>query len=303
MRQVLSKLGLPSLLVVLVGTLAFAQPKPLAFTFTATLSGENVLRPVETTGSGTVIAVLVGNELTVTGVFQDLGSNLLNIEGFPGARIGVAPAGEEAPETEKLTAEQSVFGNPEAMTLTAFTKTTRRAGTFSGVFTLTDGQIQALWEGLFYVQLYTGLNAGGELRGQLGSDDPIFRIYRAYLSALGDPDVVQDITAEDLVGIWKQREGAEDAFQLYGDGSWTYLETLAEAGEPADPSRTWVLEDNVHTSTTGGQCSGRYSWYEVLYEDGRRSSFAIEAGPCNPVGIRMEWVKVDAEGNRVPLRE
>ncbi len=64
--------------MIFLATLAVAQTKPVPLTFTTTLTGANVVPPVETTGSGTVVAVLVGNELIVTGVYQDLGSPVLS---------------------------------------------------------------------------------------------------------------------------------------------------------------------------------------------------------------------------------
>ncbi len=163
MRQSLLKSALPSVLMIFLGTLAVAQTKPIPITITTTLTGANVAPPVKTTGSGTVIAVLVGNELTVTGVYQHLGSLLRGGGVFGGASISVAPIGEGA-LVEAVTAEQSVRGNPPVMRLT----TTRgTSGTFSGVFTLSDEQMQVLEDDLFYVQLYTLRKPDGELRGQL----------------------------------------------------------------------------------------------------------------------------------------
>jgi hypothetical protein len=90
MRHLRSVLALLVVFPILVGATTLAQEKPEAFTFYATLSGDNVATPVETEGSGTVIAVLVGNDLTVTGVFQDLGSSLRS-SGVSGVRMGIAP--------------------------------------------------------------------------------------------------------------------------------------------------------------------------------------------------------------------
>ena len=167
MRQFLLKIGLLSFLMIILGTVAFTQTLTDAHTITATLTGSNVVTPVETVGSGTVIAVLVGKELIVTGVYQDLSSPLKEASGLSGGvSISVAPPGEEA-RTERVMALQSVRKDSSFMTLP---HTGGTSGTFSGVFTLTDEQLEELNAGLFYVQLNTRDNRDGELRGQLTSE-------------------------------------------------------------------------------------------------------------------------------------
>ncbi len=294
MRQFLSKFALLSVPMIFLATLAFAQVKSVPITFTTTLTGANVVPPVETTGSGTVIAVLVGNELTVTGMYQGLGSTLQGGEVFGGARISVAPIGEEALITvEALTAEQGVHGSPPVMNL-ATTRGT--SGTFSGVFTLSDEQLQALEDDLFYVQLYTLRNREGELRGQIITD------------------VVLNLEAEDFVGIWYDYTyGGYLTHQYREDGGvvWRPLSSPAGVAEvPENPWR-WEFEDNTVTwfsilpaeSVAVGSCHGRYVYYPVLYEDGRVRYLLLESGPCSsPTDIWHEYHKVDVEGNRVPLR-
>lgn len=77
MRQFLLKFGLLSILmIIIIGSLASAQTITYAYTLTATLASSNLTTPVETTASGTAIALLVDNELTVTGIYQDLSSPL-----------------------------------------------------------------------------------------------------------------------------------------------------------------------------------------------------------------------------------
>jgi glucose/arabinose dehydrogenase len=165
MRPSRSALALLVGFPILVGAATFAQEKPEAFIFYATLSGDHVAPPVETEGSGTVIAVLVGNDLTVTGVFQDLGSSLRG--SGVSVRMGVAPPGDEGP-LELLPAEQRIRDAPSALVLPA---TGRTSGTLVGVFTLTDEQVQQLRLGLFYVQLHTVRNGSGEIRGQLVNEE------------------------------------------------------------------------------------------------------------------------------------
>ncbi len=215
MRQLRLTFAVLSCLTIFLGTLAFAQEKPVPFTFIATLTGDNVASPVETTGSGTVIAVLVGNDLTVTGVYRDLQSPLRRPGVFSGVNISVAPPGKEAQLLEMLTAEQSVRGNPLAMW---FSTTGGTSGTFSGVFTLSDEQVQALWYGLFYVQLYTVRNRDGELRGQLTSDQQglvlPWRVRWQSSTSVTSPVVHMALTPvasglEDPVGIYHLGDGSD----------------------------------------------------------------------------------------------
>ncbi len=293
MRQFLLKFALLSVPMIFLGTLAFAQTKPVPLTFTTTLTGANVVPPVETTGSGTVVAVLVGNELTVIGVYQDLGSSLRGGDVFGGARISVAPIGEEALATvEALTEEQGVHGNPPVMNLT----TTRgTSGTFSGVFTLSDEQLQALEDDLFYVQLHTLRNGDGELRGQIITD------------------VVLTLEAEDFVGFWYDYTLSGYLTHQYREDGITHWRTLSSPERVFNPETPWRwgFEDNTVTwfsilpteSVSPGSCLGRYVYYPVLYEDGRLLYLLLESGPCGgPAGIWSEYHKVDEEGNRIPFR-
>lgn len=157
------------------------------------------------------------------------------------------------------------------------------SGRLSGVFTLTDEQVGELARGLYYVQLYTEANPAGELRGQLGTD------------------VVLDVTAEDFVGIWRDVDNGE-IWQIFEDGTWTAHTTLAEVGEAS--TWEWRWEGDIVTfDLYGGRCDGRYLHREVLYQDGRRRWFVLEDAPCADAGLWRNLVKIDEEGNRVPLRE
>lgn len=288
MQQALAKFGLLTLSMVTVGTLAFAQPKILPFTFTATLSGDQLTTPVETDGTGTVIAVLLGNQLTVTGTYQDL-SSPVNTTAPGGANIRMAPPGEDGSGV-RLEAEQPFYGSGRVMGLKA---DGGRSGTFSGVFALTDEQLAALGDGLFYVQLYTRSNLMGELRAQLVPGN-FYNAYREYLAALDDPDVVHDATETDLVGMW--RDTATGAlWQLHENGTWT-----RQTGTGSS-STWWEFEDNAFSI---GWSTGTQVELTVLYEDGRRRYLVIQGqgSGSEPVGSWHERVLIDEEGNRVNLR-
>lgn len=299
MRRYLRTFGTLAWLAILLAPVALAQSKPLPFTFTGTLSGDQLLTPVETDATGTVIAVLTGNELVVTGTYQDLTSPV-NEQIVGGANVRLASAGEEG-RVVPLEADQATIGVGSLMALTT---SGGRSGTFSGVFTLTDEQIEALADGLLYVQIHTIRNVGGEVRGQIGPNDT-YDAYRdtsrEYLAALEDPEVIHDATAADLVGIWRTVDG-EDMWQNHEDGTWAYLDTLEEVGEVS----TWEWQFNGDIAIWdlhGGQCDGRYVHREVLYQDGSRRFMTLEAGPCSSVGTSTDLVKIDEEGNRVNLRE
>lgn len=257
-----------------------ASLAPLPIPFATTLGGDRVAEPVETAGAGEVKALLIGNELMVTGTYENLSSPLARSGAITGANIRRAPPGEEG-LVNRLSAEQATLGNNgRSMTLTTDGGT---AGGFHGVFTLTDEQVEELERGLFYVQLYTEAHPTGELRGQLHTD------------------MVLDPTEDDFIGIWQTHDG-RDTWQVYGDGIWTFLATLAEAGEAS--TSTWRLDGNIATwDRRGGICEGRYVHREVLYRDGRRRSLILEAGPCVDAGTWRDLYKIDAEGNRVPLRD
>ena len=197
-----------------------AQIRPL--TFTAVSTGDNLVTPVETAGSATAVAVLVGNQLVVSGVYQDLGSRAQS------ANLRLASPGEDGPGL-RLSADQGgIFGESTSrMNLTVYGD---RAGTLSGAFVLTDEQVQDLKAGLFYVQIYSALNPSGELRGQLVSETVI------------------DPSAEDLVGIWKMEllgvyiEYLPDATTRQANG----IETLE-----TNPDRvgTYIVEGDLVTIT------------------------------------------------------
>ena len=264
MRQSFSRFGLLSLLMVFIGSLASAQTfTPYAYTLTATLAGSNVVGPVETTGSGTAIAVLIGNELTVTGVYRDLSSPVRNSGFNGGVSIGVAAAGEEAGRPQRAEGPQSVRD------VSPFMKpvhTGGTSGTFSAVYGLTDEQLQALGDDLFYVQISTDDNPDGELRGQLISET-----------------VDLGFNAEDMVGIWS-----------HSGGSVTY----SPDGTARDGGRTgnWTFENHILTWTTiqGGDCRpGDVDTYYVEgFRDGTRRSRNLAIQCVSAGGGWLDWRKI-----------
>ena len=132
-----------------------------ANSFTASLSGTQELPcPVTTAASGSVMASLDGNTLTVSGAFTGLESDFdATVDG--GAHLHTGLAGE---------------GGPIAFGLTTSLDGDNRGGSFAGednVFELSDEQVATLRAYGIYVNIHTVDNQGGELRGQLvpTSDD------------------------------------------------------------------------------------------------------------------------------------
>jgi hypothetical protein len=130
-----------------------ACTSPMTNTYKTTLAGANEVPAVTSTGTGTVTATLDINTkvLTVTGSYEKLSGPVV----APGAHI-------HGPADTTKTA-----GVLFALTYTEST-TTPGTGALAGTFTLTDAQITELNGGLYYVNLHTTANPGGEIRGQLG---------------------------------------------------------------------------------------------------------------------------------------
>ncbi len=125
-------------------------PDLAPLTVSATLSGEAEVPPVETSATGTVEATLDGFTFTLSGSFEGLESNLLELAGSP-AHIHDAPAGENGPVVFLIEVDSS----------------DERSGTLSLETPLNDFELAAFLAGRFYVNIHTEGNPGGELRAQL----------------------------------------------------------------------------------------------------------------------------------------
>mgnify|MGYP002152279508 CR=1 FL=1 len=142
-------------LLLLVLTLGLAASTAQAQTvFEAQLSGRNEVPSVISPATGSVIAVLTGDQLVVTGSFDDLQSAVdENIMG--GAHLHFGYAGQNGGIAIGLTPSLFIGG---------------RGGTFEAAdntFTLNDEQMNALMERRMYVNIHTENQPAGELRGQV----------------------------------------------------------------------------------------------------------------------------------------
>ncbi|MFZ5470214.1 MAG: CHRD domain-containing protein [Myxococcota bacterium] len=125
--------------------------QPPRFTFEATLTGAEEVPSVSTPATGVLSVEVVGRVLVVTGRFQNLQSDLLDISGSS-AHVHQAPADANGPIVFNLKVDAD---------------SSLRAGKFEGATELTPTQKTAFDAGLFYANVHTVGNASGELRTQL----------------------------------------------------------------------------------------------------------------------------------------
>jgi hypothetical protein len=115
--------------------------------YKATLNGASEVPPNTTTGTGSVTASYDASTKTLTwnGTYSGL-------TGDPTAAHfhGPAEAGKNAGVAIWISTKGSPFPSP-----------------FSGSATLTDAQAGDLQNGLWYVNIHTAANPGGEIRGQV----------------------------------------------------------------------------------------------------------------------------------------
>jgi hypothetical protein len=117
---------------------------------TTQLTGANEVPAVTTTATGSATATLDGDELTVIGTFNGLSSDLHEVSGSP-AHVHQGAVGTNGPIIFNLT----------------ITSTDRRNGSFTGSRDLSDEERQDFKNGLYYVNVHSATNQGGEIRGQL----------------------------------------------------------------------------------------------------------------------------------------
>lgn len=122
--------------------------------FRANLSGGNEVPPVATTGAGALTLELVGNQLTVTGAFDNLAGDFdAGIAG--GAHLHLSPAG---------------LNGGIQIPLVAAADANLRGGVFeaaSNTVVLSNDQVTALRARKLYANIHTTFAPAGEVRGQV----------------------------------------------------------------------------------------------------------------------------------------
>ncbi|RMF22341.1 MAG: CHRD domain-containing protein [Bacteroidetes bacterium] len=134
--------------------LLLANSATAQIVFKAFLRGHHEAMPVVSSGSGEVTATLNGNQLVVTGFFENL-TGLFDASVAGGAHIHAGYAGENG--GIEIALLPTVDADLKGGTFLAATNT----------FTLTNEQVALLQNRQLYVNIHTTAFASGELRGQL----------------------------------------------------------------------------------------------------------------------------------------
>lgn len=253
-------------------------------TFTAELSGAQVVPALEEgEASASIIAVLTGQRLVVTGHYREVAWAFQMI----GAAIRQAPPGETGP---MVTLEELPGSHMNGAFLYPATNT-GRSGTLSATFVLSDAQVQALKGGEWYVEFYVGTPSTAVVRGQLATE-------MNFAATEFDPDA-RIPTAEEMAGIWKEDE-ALGTWQFYADGRHVRLDSPAEAGKEPPAGFTWSIRDGIVTWIFGtiqqyGSCGGQYIEYAELLDDDRLRMMALVTRPdCDDgVGVWTYFTRVE----------
>jgi hypothetical protein len=131
--------------------------------YVAVLTKGNV---VPTTPSGFAFgaagAALMGDRLVVRGDFSNLTSSLRDYSTDP-----VNPPNPNITSGVHIHQGEPTINGPFQYALEVMLDQTGKGGRFAGEYTLTSEQMQALADGMLYMDIHTTQNRGGELRGIL----------------------------------------------------------------------------------------------------------------------------------------
>ncbi|MFH7242438.1 MAG: CHRD domain-containing protein [Spirulina sp.] len=134
-------------------------------TYVAMLSPQNVVpNAPRSYAQGAVGAVLSGDRLVVRASFRELSSGLRNYQMDP-----VDPPNPNITSAFHIHRGSPSENGPFQYALEVMLNPTGMGGDAQGDFTLTAEQLQALNNGMLYIDLHTTQNRGGELRGMLMS--------------------------------------------------------------------------------------------------------------------------------------
>jgi len=131
--------------------------------FVAIMSDSNIVpASPNTTATGVVGAALAGNQLSVRGSFRKLTSELRDYATDP-----LDPPNPNITSGFHIHRGMSTENGPFQYALTVMEDETGLAGSAMGDYTLTPEQLDALENGMLYVDLHTTTNRAGELRAVL----------------------------------------------------------------------------------------------------------------------------------------
>lgn len=144
------------------------QPTPIA-RYVAVLTSGDVVAPasLSSLAFGAAGAALVGDRLVMRGDFSGLSSPLRDYATDP-----VSPPNPNITSGIHIHRGEKGKNGPFQYALTVEPAQNRTSGRFSGEYTLTSEQLQALSNGTLYVDLHTKQNRAGELRGILRPYQP-----------------------------------------------------------------------------------------------------------------------------------
>ncbi|MBI2658263.1 CHRD domain-containing protein [Candidatus Woesearchaeota archaeon] len=135
--------------VVLLGAFSFAQADDIEIE--TALSGANEVPVTNSTATGEAAATLDGSQLTVKGSFEGLSSELVS--------------GASAHIHEGVTGTNG----PIVFNLNVVAGDDNRSGEFSLTANLTDGQVNDLLTGQYYINVHSTAFPDGEIRGQFAA--------------------------------------------------------------------------------------------------------------------------------------
>lgn len=140
MTRAISVLALAGACVALASGSAAAQAGDM-FTVRLSVVPVDAQTTRTTSGTGSVRAVLIEDQLFLTGAFEGMGSAAI------AAHIHLGRPGQRGPIAFQLSVSKNA------------------SGVLGGGVRLTDEEVQALRDGAYYIQVHTEGNPGGELRG------------------------------------------------------------------------------------------------------------------------------------------
>ncbi|MDX2239499.1 MAG: CHRD domain-containing protein [Leptolyngbyaceae cyanobacterium bins.302] len=143
-------------------TLAQGMSPSMKRRYSVSLGSNNVVAPnaPSTSATGTAEATLMGDRLKVKGSFSNLSSALRDYVTDP-----VNPPNPKITSAVHIHRGEATENGPFQFALTVKMNDMGMDGKFSGEYTLSPEQLQALADGKLYIDLHTKQNRAGELRG------------------------------------------------------------------------------------------------------------------------------------------
>lgn len=209
--------------------------------FTAFLNGNQQIPAVLTAARGMVKVEKMGNRMTATGSFLNLGSPLATQIAM-GAHLHAGYPGQNGPVIFPLTSEF----------LTGSNETSGKFLPTANTFTVSDGAIDTLTNRFFYVNVHSDEYNGGEIRGSVLAEAESY--FLAPLSGASQPEGVPTDasgmvaievtdTVLHLVGSFKEL-GSEFASEIQG-GMHLHRAIAGSNGGILFPINTEITDDSL----------------------------------------------------------